>query len=96
MHEPWTIWTWLWPWPRTLTLTLKQGLRDSDVKTLFLAFGLWPTTLTYKQNLAKAEVNLHTEYQGRRSNSSAVRGRTDRRTDATKYIISLLCDADNK
>ncbi len=62
-------------------------------------------TLTYNfdlhPNIAKVEVDLHTRYQGRRSNGSAVRadadgqtdgqtdGRTDGRTDATKYIISL-------
>ncbi len=52
---------------------------------------IWPTTLTYNPNLAK--VNLHAKYQGRRPNGSAVRegtdGRTDRRMDATKYIISF-------
>ncbi len=42
---------------------------------------------------SKVKVNLHTKFQGRRSNGSAVRaltdGQTDGRTDATKYIISL-------
>ncbi len=64
---------WSWPWPLTLILTfdltLKQG--DSDVKTRFLAFDLWPKTLTYNYNLAKVKVNLHTKYQGHRSNGSA-------------------------
>ncbi len=54
-------------------------------------------TLTYNPNLAKVKVDPHTKNQGRRSNGSAVRGRTDkrtdgqtdRRTDTTKYIISL-------
>ncbi len=41
-------------------------------------FGIWPWPLTYNPNLAK--VKWHTEYQGRRSNCSAVRGgRTDGR-----------------
>ncbi len=52
-------------------------------------------TLTYNPNLAKVKVDLHTEYQGRRSNGSAVRsltdGQADIRTYATKRIISLLC-----
>ncbi len=47
-------------------------------------------TLTYNPNLAKVKVNLHTKYQGRRSNGSAVRAQTEGhpngRTDATKYI----------
>ncbi len=75
----------LWPWP----LTLKQG--NSDIKTRFLVFDLdlWPTTLTFELDLAKVKVNLHTKYQGRRSNGSGVRAFTDGRTDATKYIISL-------
>ncbi len=51
-------------------------------------------THTYVPNLAKVEVDLHTEYQGRRSNGSGVRvltdGRKDGWTDATKHIISLL------
>ena len=51
-------------------------------------------TLTYNPNLAKVKVNLYAKYQGRRANCLAVRGRTygrtDRRTDATKYIISPL------
>ncbi len=74
-------------------------LGNSYVKTRFLAFDLdlWPTTLTYDPNLAKVKVNLHTDYQGRRSNGLAGRGvidgrtdgLTDRQTDATKYIISL-------
>ena len=42
---------------------------------------LWPTTLTYNTNLAKIKVNLHTKYQGCRSNSSAVRRQTDGLTD---------------
>ncbi len=38
-------------------------------------------TLTYNPNLAKVKVDLHTKNQGRRSNGSAVRGRTDGQTD---------------
>ena len=43
--------------------------------------------------LNPVKVNLHTKYQGRRSNRSSRRAqtskRTNGRTDATKYIISL-------
>ncbi len=54
-------------------------------------------TLTYNPNLAKVKVNVHTKYQGRRSNGSAVRaqtgghpnGRTDRRTDG-RYQLHYL------
>ncbi len=46
-------------------------------------------TLTYNLNLANVMVNLHTEYQGRRPNGSAVRVHMDEQTDATKYIVSL-------
>ncbi len=50
--------------------------------------------LTYLPNLAKIKVNLHTKYQDRRSNGSDVRvltdDQTDRRTDTTNSIISLL------
>ncbi len=45
----------LWPWPWPLTLTLKQG--NIEVQTQFLAFDLWPTTLTYNPNLAKVKVD---------------------------------------
>ncbi len=78
-----------WAWPRhlTLTLTLKQG--NSDIKTRFLAFDLWPMTLPYNLNLAKVKVNLHTEYQGHRSNGSAMRVSTDRQTDG-RYQIHYL------
>ncbi len=38
------------------------------------------TPLTYKLNLAETKVNLHTEHQGRRSNSSGMRVFTDGRT----------------
>ncbi len=41
---------------------------------IFLHFTM---TLTYNSTLAKAKVNLDTEYQGCRSDSSAVRGLTD-------------------
>ncbi len=70
-----------WPWPRPLTLTLRQC--NSDVKTRFLALDLdlWPTTLTYNPNLAKVMVDLHTNYQGRRSNGSGVRALMGERTD---------------
>ncbi len=70
-------------------LTLKQG--NSDVKTRLLAFDLdlWPTTLTYNPNLVKVMVNLHTEYQGRSSNGSAVRVSADRQMDG-RYQIHYL------
>ncbi len=64
----------------------------SGVGTRFFVFDLdiWPTTLTYSPNLANVKVDLHTEYKGRRSNGSAVRGdrdgRTDRLTDATSAL----------
>ena len=45
--------------------------------------------MTYNPNLAKVKVNLHTKFQGRRSNSSAVRAQTDIQMDTTNYIISL-------
>ncbi len=46
-------------------------------------------TLTYNPILARDKVYPHAKNQGRRSNGSAVRALTDRRTDVTKYIISL-------
>ncbi len=58
-----------------------------------LAFDLdlLPIILTYDPNLAKVKINLHTKYQGHRSNSSNRRAQADGRTVATKCIISLLC-----
>ncbi len=47
-------------------------------------------TLTYNPSLAKVKVDPNAKYQGQRSNGSAVRAHDDRRTDITKYIISLL------
>ena len=44
-------------------------------------------------NLAKVKVNLHTEYQGRRSNGSAVRGETDGRTDRRTLPSTLASRA---
>ncbi len=64
----------IWPWPWPLTLTLMWG--KIDVKTQFLTFDLWPTTLTNNPSLAKVKVKLHTKYQGRRSNSSSRRTQT--------------------
>ena len=50
-------------------------------------------TLTYIAKLAKVKVDLHAKDEGRWSNGSVVRaqtdGQTDRRTGATKCIISL-------
>ncbi len=46
-------------------------------------------TLTYNPNLAKVKVDLHTKNQGRRTNGSAVRGRTDGRTDG-RYQVHYL------
>ena len=78
---PWPgPWPELWPWLRHLTLTLKQG--NSDVKPRFLAFDHWPTTLTYNPN-------LHTKYQGCRSNGSGVRALTDRRKDRSYQVHYL-------
>ncbi len=82
---PWPLtfdldqWPWPWPWPRHLTL--RQC--NSDVKPRILAFDLdlWPTTLTYNPNLANVNVDLHTEYQGHRSNGSGVRVLTDGQMD---------------
>ena len=49
---------------------------------------------------SQGQCQPHTEYQGRRSNGSAVRvdtdGQTDGRPDATKYIISLALWSTNK
>ncbi len=54
---------------------------------------LWPTTLTYDPKLAKVKVNLHTEYQGRRSKGSAGRahanGQTHGHTDG-RYQVHYL------
>ena len=87
----------MWPWPLTLTqpltltptLTLRQC--NSDVKIRLWAFDLdlWPTTLTYNPNLAKVKVNLHTEYQCRRSNGSGVRALTDGQTDGRTLPSAL-------
>ena len=72
---------WLWPWSVTLTLTLRQW--NSDVKTRYFALDLelWPTTLTYNPNIAKVKLDLHTKYQGSRSNCSGVTAMTDRQMD---------------
>ncbi len=77
------------PSHQPLTLTLKQG--NSDVILQFLAFdlNLWSTTLTYNPNLAKVKVNIHAEYQGRRSNGSAVQVVTDGQTDGWTLPSSL-------
>ncbi len=85
----------LWPWPRPLTLTQKQC--NSDVKTQFLAFGLdlWHTTLTFNHNLARVKVDLHTEYQGHRSNGSGIRSLTDGRYQAHYLPASLSYMVDN-
>ncbi len=61
-------------------------------------FGIWPWTLTYDRDVesqpSQSEGLPHAKNDRRRSNASGVRvstdGRMDRRTDATKYIISLL------
>ncbi len=95
------IWPWpmtltfgLWPWTWTLTLTLKQG--NGDVKTWFFPFDfdLWPIILIYNSSIAYLKVDLHTKSQGCRSNCSNRRVHanihTDRRTDTTRCIISLL------
>ncbi len=65
-----------WPWPLTL-----QG--NSEVKTRLLSFDLdlWPPALTYNPNLAKVKVDIHTKYQGRRSNGLRSRAQTDGQTD---------------
>ncbi len=70
-------------------MTLKQG--NSDVKTRFLALDidLWPSTLTYIPDLAKVKVNLHTKYQGRRSNGLGVREPTDGWTDKRDQVHYL-------
>ncbi len=43
--------------------------------------GIYLCLLTYNPSLAKVKVDLHAKYQGQRSNGSAVRALTDRRTD---------------
>ncbi len=50
------------------------------IEYLFCWTNFGPTTLTYNTNLAKVNVDLHTEYQGRRSNGSGMRVLTDGRT----------------
>ncbi len=86
----------IWPWPVTWTLPstfyldLKAMYQCSTVvKTWFWAFDidLWPTALTYNPNLAKVKVNLHNEYQGRRSSSSA--RRMDGRMDGRYHLFTL-------
>ncbi len=53
-------------------------------------------TLTYKLNLARVKVNLHTTYQGHRTHGSGVRVftdvRTDRRTDGHYQVLSYAVD----
>ena len=77
-------------WPSSMTLT-----PTCDLDPTF-DLDIWATTLTYNSNLAKVKVILHTKYQGRTSNGSAMRGGTDgqidRQMDSTKCIISLICD----
>ncbi len=59
-----------------LTLTLNQGDSDVDV---------WHLTLNYNPNLANL-VNLHTQYQGRRSNMRVL---TEKQTDG-HYQVHYL------
>ncbi len=75
------------PWPLTSTLTQS----NSEVKTRFLVFDLdlWPMTLAYNPNLAKVKVNLHTKFQGRRSNGSAEKAQTDIQTDVRMLPSTL-------
>ncbi len=74
---------------------LITNTRDNHLRLVMVVVALCCT----RQSRAptKVKVHLHTEYQGRRSNGSAMivrtDGRTDRRMDATKHIISLLCSA---
>ncbi len=49
--------------------------------------------MTYIARIANVKVDLHSKDEGRRSNGSASRVVTDKRTDATKYGISRLHDA---
>ncbi len=46
-------------------------------------------TLTYIASLAKVKVDLHAEDEGRRSNVSAVRAQTNRRTDGRYKFYNL-------
>ena len=88
-NAPWLQTQRQWP----LTLTSKEC--NSGVKTRFFAFDLaiWP--LTYNPNLAKVKVDLHTEYQGRRSNSSAVTEDTDGRTLPSALSPCFVVDNKN-
>ena len=56
--------------------------RQTDPTKQFLPFDLepWPTTLIYNPSLAKVKVDPHTKNQGRRSNGSDRRARTDKQT----------------
>ena len=49
----------------------------------------WPMTLTYNPNLAKVKVDPNAKYQGQRSNGSAMRAHTDRRTDGRYQVYYL-------
>ncbi len=70
----------IWPWLMTLTPTLTSRQCNSDEKHEF-DLDIWPTTLTFNPNLANIKVDLHTEYQGHRSNCSGMRALTDGQTD---------------
>ena len=73
----------LWRWP--------QGRVTVMSKHNCFAFDLdfWSTTLTYNPILAKVKVDSHTKNQGRRSNGSAVRAQTNRRTDGRYQVHHL-------
>ncbi len=50
-------------------------------------------TLTYDPNQVTVKVNLHTKFQGRMSNGSAVRAQTDIQTDGQtdgRYQVHYL------
>ena len=66
------VWTYGWILPNV-----------HGIKTQFSPFDLelWPTTLTYNPNLAKVNVDPHAKNQGRRSNGSNRRTRTNKQTN---------------
>ena len=51
--------------------------------------------MTFNPNLAKVNVNLHTKYQGRRSNRSGVRALTDGQADG-RYQACFAVDNHTK
>ncbi len=83
----------LWSWPQSKIILNKQWSPNT-------IFSVWPWLLTYDLDLQShpslGQGRPHTKSQDHRSNGSNSRAQTRHthgQTDATKYIIYLLCQS---